>query len=391
MPPLQPAVFLDRDNTLIVNDGDLGNPDAVVLMQGAAMAVASLCGLGFRTVVVTNQGGVARGRYREQDVDAVHQRMAELLERQATGARIDGFYYCPYHPSGTSHHYKREHPERKPAPGMLLRAAAEMGLDLRSSWMIGDAMRDVAAGESAGCRTILLHPDAFQLTPAAVAARHPVRLVLPGDVDDDGRSTVNNDTERPQARPDYVAASLVEAVRIVASQRHARVDAERVHKPHRPKRAPEPPRTELEAAGPSPTQPPPPRPAAPAPLKPGAEAPGASRPQSSPPSPAAPAAPKPGAEAPGASPPQTPPPPPAAEQTLRQILQELRGQRGQAGTDGRRLVVAAVLQAAVVICLLAGLYMSGGTTPELGLLTLLRWAYPGVLLQLAVVAVLQWE
>ena len=406
MPPLPPAVFLDRDNTLIVNDGDLGDPDAVVLMQGAAMAVASLCGLGFRTFVVTNQGGVARGRYREQDVDAVHQRLAELLEQQATGARVDGFYYCPFHPEGTSHHYRREHPDRKPAPGMLLRAAAEHGIDLRSSWMIGDAMRDVAAGEAAGCRTILLHPDAFQLTPAAAAARDPVRLVLPGDLDADPPPAAGAaaEVDRPQARPDYVAASLVEAVRIVASQRHARIEAERVHKPHKPSKPrnaqprPEPPARTTEPVDPA-GAPDPPSPATTPQHPAGPPTPSGEQPEPHPglpqvPEQAAPAA----AAAPAAggsswSPPSPEPlaptrPGPAAEQTLRQILQELRGQRGRDGSDGRVLMVAAVLQAAAVICLIGGLYLSGGTTPEQGVLTLLRWAFPGVLLQVGVLAAL---
>ncbi|MEM8781544.1 MAG: HAD-IIIA family hydrolase [Planctomycetota bacterium] len=192
----KPAVFLDRDNTLIRNDGDLGDPRRVELLQGAAMAVASLCGLGFKTIVVTNQGGVARGKYGEADVDAVHDRLAELVAEKANGAHLDAFYFCPFHPEGTVPEFTREHEDRKPQPGMLLRAAREHGLDLHHSWMIGDALRDVEAGKAAGCRTVWLCGDDDALRRAAEA--------------------------EPKQRPDYVAGTLIEAVRIVASQRHSR-------------------------------------------------------------------------------------------------------------------------------------------------------------------------
>ncbi len=154
------AVFLDRDNTLILNDGDLGDPDKVVLREGVAAALRRLREKGFRLVVVTNQGGVARGKYTERDVDAVHQRIARLVDEQAgTSGIIDRFYYCPYHPEGTVAEYRREHPWRKPQPGMLIQAARDLDLELPACWMIGDQVRDVTAGISAGCRTILLSND----------------------------------------------------------------------------------------------------------------------------------------------------------------------------------------------------------------------------------------
>ncbi|MEM7680442.1 MAG: HAD-IIIA family hydrolase [Planctomycetota bacterium] len=205
----KPAVFLDRDNTLIRNDGDLGDPDEVVLLPGAASAVASLRGLGFRIVVVTNQGGVARGKYGEADVDAVHQRMAEQVHAAANGARFDGFYYCPYHPQGSVPEYTCEHEDRKPQPGMLLRAAQDLDLDLSTSWMVGDQMRDVQAGAAAGARTVLLRDDADRLLEFEPAN-------TPG---------VTADTPEPgqpaPAKPDLIATSLVEAVRLIAQQRHA--------------------------------------------------------------------------------------------------------------------------------------------------------------------------
>jgi D-glycero-D-manno-heptose 1,7-bisphosphate phosphatase len=185
-PAMRRAIFLDRDNTLIANDGDLGDPRRVALLRGAAAAVSSLRGLGYAIVVVTNQGGVARGKYSEADVDAVNYRIAELVKK-TSGAVIDRFYYCPYHPEATIEDYRRDHPWRKPAPGMLLQASRDMDIDLVNSWMIGDQVRDVAAGQAAGTRTIYLTGD------------HPAESADHGGAD-------------------YVARNLVEAARIIAQQ-----------------------------------------------------------------------------------------------------------------------------------------------------------------------------
>jgi D-glycero-D-manno-heptose 1,7-bisphosphate phosphatase len=167
------AVFLDRDNTLIDNDGDLGDPAHVKLLPGVAAALARLRDAGYRLVVVSNQGGVARGAFGEPDVEAVHARIAELVDA-ATGRRgvIDRFYYCPYHPDGSVEPYRREHPWRKPQPGMLHAARRDLGLDLEQSWLIGDQPRDVAAGKAAGCATILIAAD-----PAAVTDAEPTAVV----------------------------------------------------------------------------------------------------------------------------------------------------------------------------------------------------------------------
>jgi D,D-heptose 1,7-bisphosphate phosphatase len=151
------AVFLDRDNTLIVNDGDLGDPNSVVLCDGVPEGLRALHEAGFRLIVVTNQAGVARGTFTEDDVDQVHQRIATLVDREANARDlINRFYYCPYHPEAVLGEYRRDHPWRKPHPGMLLQAARDMHIDLTRSWMIGNQKRDVTAGRSAGCRTVLL-------------------------------------------------------------------------------------------------------------------------------------------------------------------------------------------------------------------------------------------
>ncbi len=216
------AVFLDRDNTLIHNDGDLGDPAKVRLMQGAATAVASLCGLGYKVVVITNQGGVARGRYTEDDVKAVHDRLSEMLAAGANGAKIDRYYYCPYHPEGTVSQYRKEHPNRKPSPGMLQEAARELGMDLSQSWTIGDQVRDVQAGLAAGTRAILLRLDADRLKPFD-PREHP------------GLAGTSGDSGEHKATPDFYARNLVEAVRIVAQQRKPET-SEQIHRGGPPQR-----------------------------------------------------------------------------------------------------------------------------------------------------------
>lgn len=145
----RPAVFLDRDGTINVEIGYLGDPERMVLLPGAAEAIARLNSAGFTTVIVTNQAGIARGYFNEQAMHAIHQRMARELAR--VGATIDAFLFCPHHPDFTG-----PCACRKPEPGMLLRAAAELGLDLRRSWLVGDTANDIRAGAAAGCRTILV-------------------------------------------------------------------------------------------------------------------------------------------------------------------------------------------------------------------------------------------
>jgi D,D-heptose 1,7-bisphosphate phosphatase len=157
---VEPAVFLDRDNTIIHNDGDLGDPGLVRIVDDVPRGLKSLHEAGYRLVVVTNQAGVARGKFTEHDVDMVHQRIASVIDEQAHGlGLIDRFYYCPYHPEAVVPEYRRDHPWRKPHPGMLLQAARDMGLDLSPSWLVGDQERDIAAGRAAGCRTVLVSRD----------------------------------------------------------------------------------------------------------------------------------------------------------------------------------------------------------------------------------------
>ena len=154
-----PAVFLDRDNTLIADPGYVDHPDKVRLLPGAGAAVRRLGELGYKLVLVSNQSGVARGLFDEPMLQRIHARLEERLAEEQ--AQLDAAYYCPYlaGPEATVDDYRVESPLRKPAPGMLQLAAREHDLDLSASWMIGDSLRDVEAGQRAGCRTILLDPD----------------------------------------------------------------------------------------------------------------------------------------------------------------------------------------------------------------------------------------
>ena len=147
MPPARPALFLDRDGTLIEDVGYPRDPRRVYLLPGAAGALARLARLGFALVIVSNQSGVGRGLFSRAEAEAVH---AEVVRRFAgAGVSFDGAYYCYHAPDEGCGC-------RKPAPGLLLRAAAELGLDLGRSFMVGDKTIDAAAGAAAGCRGLLL-------------------------------------------------------------------------------------------------------------------------------------------------------------------------------------------------------------------------------------------
>jgi D-glycero-D-manno-heptose 1,7-bisphosphate phosphatase len=189
---VKPAVFLDRDNTLIISDGYLGDPAGVVLIAGAAEAIARLRKLGFAVVTFSNQSGVARGMFGEEAVIAVNQRMDRLLREQNGSAIIDRHEFCPYHPQAAVEKYRQDSDLRKPKPGMIHRAAAALDLDLSRSWVIGDAARDIEAGAAAGCRTILINDPTLAPSPAALAGS--------------------------AVRPDATVSSLAQAVEVIQRQ-----------------------------------------------------------------------------------------------------------------------------------------------------------------------------
>jgi histidinol-phosphate phosphatase family protein len=141
------ALFLDRDGTLIVDQGYPSRPEQIRLLPGAAEALALLARQGFVLVVVSNQSGVGRGFLTREQAERVHERLVECLA--AHGVQLDASYYCYHAPwEGCCC--------RKPSPEMLRRAAEQLDLDLTRSFLIGDKPRDVEAGRAAGCRTIFL-------------------------------------------------------------------------------------------------------------------------------------------------------------------------------------------------------------------------------------------
>jgi D-glycero-D-manno-heptose 1,7-bisphosphate phosphatase len=151
---MTPAVFLDRDGTLVEEAGYLDRIERLVLFPWSIDAVRLLNRGGFKVVVLSNQAGIARGFFDEALVNQTHRYLDERLA--AGGARIDGYYYCPHHPDAMVPEYKRECDCRKPQPGMARAAAAALDLDLARSWMVGDRWLDVQLGQAVGARTVLV-------------------------------------------------------------------------------------------------------------------------------------------------------------------------------------------------------------------------------------------
>jgi len=153
-PGSKPAVFLDRDGTLNVETDYLHRPEDAVLFPGAAAAIARLNAVSVPVIVVTNQSGIGRGKYGWPEYQSVMERIGELLALE--GAHLDDAYACPYFKGAVGEYRHPDHPDRKPNPGMLLKAAEKHGIDLTRSWMIGDKECDLEAGRRAGCRTALV-------------------------------------------------------------------------------------------------------------------------------------------------------------------------------------------------------------------------------------------
>ncbi len=185
------AVFVDRDGTLneMVFDPDHGlldsprRPEQVTLMKNAAKFIDGLRQLGFFIVVVTNQPGVSKGTLTLPELDAVNQRLADLLKP----AHWDDLRFCPHHPE-----FGSPCDCRKPKPGMLMAAARDHGIDLSQSWMVGDGLIDVQAGRAAGCKTVLV-----------------TKLKI---------SVVERFFDTGGAEPDEVAPNLMSALEIIAGR-----------------------------------------------------------------------------------------------------------------------------------------------------------------------------
>jgi D-glycero-D-manno-heptose 1,7-bisphosphate phosphatase len=148
------ALFLDRDGVVNEEVGYLHRTDEVRFVDGIFSLCRTAAGLGYRLIVVTNQAGIARGYYSEEDFEALMNFMRVKLS--AEGVELDAVYYCPYHPEHGVGKYKREHEDRKPGTGMLRRGAREFGVELSESVLVGDRCSDVGAANAAGLRQAFL-------------------------------------------------------------------------------------------------------------------------------------------------------------------------------------------------------------------------------------------
>jgi histidinol-phosphate phosphatase family protein len=148
------AVFLDKDGTLIENLPYNVDPGRMRFTKGAAFCLRLLREAGYGVVVVSNQAGVAKGLFPESALAVVKERLKRMCAQ--VGVPLLDVYYCPHDPGGVVAEYAVSCFCRKPAPGLVLRAARTHGIDLASSWLIGDILNDIEAGRRAGCRTILV-------------------------------------------------------------------------------------------------------------------------------------------------------------------------------------------------------------------------------------------
>jgi D,D-heptose 1,7-bisphosphate phosphatase len=183
----RPAVFVDRDDTLIRDKGYYRDPEEVELLPGVSEGLRQLIDLNFMIVVITNQSGVGRGHLTEDDVQTVHEDLKRKLKDR--GADYHAVYYCPHRPD-------EDCLCRKPRPGLIVQAANDHNLDLVCSFTIGDKESDVSAGKAAGTRTILLQ-----------------------------ESTSRNTEKATITRADFIASNLIDAAHLILNDIRKRNDA----------------------------------------------------------------------------------------------------------------------------------------------------------------------
>jgi D-glycero-D-manno-heptose 1,7-bisphosphate phosphatase len=190
----RPAVFIDRDGTLTEEVGYVNHPSRLQLLPRAAEAIRRLNTAGVAAVVVTNQAGIARGYFSESVLHAVHDALRAQLA--SAGARLDGLYACVHHPSEGEAPYRSDCDCRKPRPGLLQRAARDLGLDLARSTMVGDKASDLVPARAVGADAV---------------------LVLTGY----GRGEWEYRREHFTVQPDHVATDLLDAVEWTLARRVA--------------------------------------------------------------------------------------------------------------------------------------------------------------------------
>lgn len=156
------AVFLDRDGVIneIIFHKEMGildsaaNADEIKLFPNVGKAINNFKKLGYKTIIISNQPGIAKDKFTEKSFEEMKDKLRSELKKQ--GAEIDDEFYCLHHPNGTNKKYTKICKCRKPKPGMILDAAKKHNIDLSESWMIGDGITDIQAGQKAGCKTILI-------------------------------------------------------------------------------------------------------------------------------------------------------------------------------------------------------------------------------------------
>ncbi|MGH7310357.1 MAG: D-glycero-alpha-D-manno-heptose-1,7-bisphosphate 7-phosphatase [Candidatus Rokuibacteriota bacterium] len=188
----RPAAFIDRDGTLTHEVGYVNHPKRLQLLPRSAEAIRRLNAAGVAAVVVTNQAGVARGYFSPDVLEATNAELVAQLKQ--AGASLDGVYVCPHHPTEGEPPFRAQCECRKPKPGLMLRAATELGLDLSVSTVVGDRPSDLASAQGLGCRGV---------------------LVLTGY----GRGEWEYRRESFPVMPDHVAVDLLDAVEWILAQR----------------------------------------------------------------------------------------------------------------------------------------------------------------------------
>ena len=181
----RPAIFLDRDGTINEERGYINHPSRLILQPGAIEAVKLINEMGFLAIIITNQAGIARGYYTLDTLNKIHNKL--IGEMTDGGAKIDALYFCPHHPDGIIEKYAIKCECRKPKPGMINQALEEFSIDMANSYMVGDRYKDVLFGNKLNLKTI---------------------LVLTGY----GIGEWENDREKWELSPDYVARNILDAV-----------------------------------------------------------------------------------------------------------------------------------------------------------------------------------
>ncbi|ELY2859055.1 D-glycero-beta-D-manno-heptose 1,7-bisphosphate 7-phosphatase [Cronobacter sakazakii] len=163
-----PAIFLDRDGTINIDHGYVSEIDRFEFIDGVIDAMRELKAMGFALVLVTNQSGIARGKFTEAQFEQLTEWMDWSLADR--GVDLDGIYYCPHHPEGAVEEFRQNCDCRKPQPGMLISARDFLLIDMAASYMVGDKLEDMQAGAAAGVGTKVLVRTGKPVTPEAEAA-----------------------------------------------------------------------------------------------------------------------------------------------------------------------------------------------------------------------------